>query len=57
MQDTVSYTVHSFLLTGRGEREYNMLHVIVQISLIDEENLPDFLVFRMQILAALLQAL
>ena len=25
MQDTLSHTVHSFLLTGRGEQEYSDL--------------------------------
>ena len=31
MQDTVSYTVHSFLLTRRGEQEYNMSKMLFRV--------------------------
>ena len=30
MQDTVSYTVHSFLLTWRGEQEYSGKYFMLQ---------------------------
>ena len=37
MQDTVSYTVHSFLLTRRGEQEYNSICKQAVIAL-EEQN-------------------